>query len=162
MAQKHKKDHTANRKPNRFSFFVVGYATTFALLAMFGGIEATRMQAQQEHIQKVAADKIASVTHNKALYALPQMDVTMASGSSAHRLQLGISLQMDKNNLDRFRDFQPKVSDRIVAFLDHQNMDDFIGERGMTALRNDILFEANVASGPVAISDIIFREFIVR
>lgn len=152
-----------NRKSNKFYFFVMSYASVFSLLAFFGTIEATRRHVEQERVTKETADQIAAITKNKALYRMPRMDVTMSAlQGKSHHMRLGISLEIDQKNMDLFNDFQPRVSDRIVDFLDHQNIDAFEGPKGMYNLRHDILSEVNKASGPVVISDIIFREFVVR
>lgn len=152
----------AAKANNRFHLLVAGYAGIFAILAFFGAVEASRMHDEQIHVQKETADKIASVTHNQVLYNLPQMDVTVIGGISAHHLSLGISLQMNKDYVERFSDFQPLVSDRIISFLGHEDIYDFNNPHGMSMLRKDLLSQANAASGPVVISDVIFREFVVR
>ncbi len=150
-------------KANKFTFFVVAYAALFAALAFFGTEEAAQLRGERESIAKLAAERLTAFTKNKAVFNLPRMDVTMtAMQGEAHHVRLGISLEMDKKNMDRFEGYQPRVSDRIIDFLGHQDIDEFTGINGMDKLRNDILFEANKASGPVVITDIIFREFVVH
>jgi flagellar basal body-associated protein FliL len=150
-------------RSNRFNFFVAGYSAIFALLAFWGGIEAARYHDEQRHITKEVEKQVDAATKGKELYKLPRMDVTMSAlQGETHHVRLGISLEMDKKNTDKFIDYQPRVSDRIISFLDHQNLDEFTGPHFMYNLRRDILFEANKASGPVVISNVIFRELVVR
>jgi flagellar basal body-associated protein FliL len=68
---------------------------------------------------------------------------------------------MDKNSVERFEGYQPRVSDRLIDFVGHQDPDALQSVRGMHNFRRDILYEVNKAS-PIRVSDIIFREFIVR
>jgi len=154
---------TVNLKSNRFYFFVVGYAALFAMLAFFGTEEAARLRGERTNIIKEAESRLDALTKHKVIFNLPRMDVTMtALEGETHRMRLGISLEIDKKSVETFEGYQPRVSDRIVNFLNHQDINEFTGSNGMDKLRNDILFEANKASGPVVINDVIFSEFIVR
>lgn len=150
-------------KAYRFYFFIVAYCLAFASLAFFGTVEIENTYRPQKIISQKTMDQIAAITKNKALYSLPRMDVTVPSIQGPdHHLRLGINLQIDIKNLDQFADFQPRVSDRIVGFLNREDVASFQGPNGLQNLRNSLLFEANQASGPILISDIIFREFVLR
>ncbi|MDP9127661.1 MAG: flagellar basal body-associated FliL family protein [Pseudomonadota bacterium] len=146
------------RKHNRLYFFIAGYTLVFGFLASFGYIGITNIQKdiKRKH-------ELAETGSLKTFYTLPRIDLTVGSfAGEMHHARIGISLEMDMKNLDQFEDFQPRVSDRIVDFLRQQNIEDIRRPSKSRELRHDLLHEINAASGPVKVSDVIFREFVVR
>jgi len=147
------------KKTNRLFFFITGYTLVFGLLAYFGYVELRRVQdAKDEKQREVVYNPLG-----KSFYRLPRMDLTLASfRGDMHHVRLGINLEIDQKNVIRFEDFQPRVSERIIEFLGRQDVDKIGRPAAARELRHDLLHVANEASKPVPVSDIIFREFVVR
>src|SRR5580704_6813245 len=102
------------RKSNRFYFFIAGYVFVLGMLAYLGYYEVVQFREVQEAKARAAAhEDIPALTSNKALYRLPRMELTLSSlQGDTHHARIGISLEIDKDNLERFADYQPRVSDR--------------------------------------------------
>jgi flagellar basal body-associated protein FliL len=149
---------TVRKSNGRLYFFIVGYTLCFALLASLGTIEVGNIQeAQWEKQQRELLNP-----NGKFLYALPRMELTLPSlQGNTHHARIGITLEIDEKNMQRFEDFQPRVSDRLIQFFHQQDIDELDKPSMMPKLRRNLLKEANSAS-PIKISDIIFREFLVR
>jgi flagellar FliL protein len=151
-------------KSNRFYFFVAGYSVLFGTLAFYGAEQVTGSHMRQVHIDRETEAHITAATGDKSLYQMPRLELTMQAfeGQQSHHVRLGINLEIAKDKIERFQGYEPRVSDRIVGFLGHEDVNRFEGPDGITKLRHDILPEINQASKPIVVSDIIFREFVVR
>lgn len=146
----------AIRRSNRLYFFIAGYTLVFGFLASFGYVQVANVrEAQKQEYEKQA--------HAKTFFSMPRMELTLSSYAGvAHHARIGLNLQIDQKNLSRFEDFQPRVSDRIINFLNHQDIEELRNPNQMYDLRHSLLYEINAASGPVPVSDVIFREFVVH
>jgi flagellar basal body-associated protein FliL len=148
----------------RLYSFIAGYVLVLGCLAYFGYVELSEFEETQK--QKAHAAKhedLASTNALKTYYTLPRMELTLSSfEGETHHARLGISLEIEKINLERFADFQPRVSDRIINFMRHKDIEEIRKPAAMFTLRRDLLHEVNQASAPIPVSDIIFREFVVR
>ncbi len=158
-----------NKKTHRPYFFITAYVMVLAGLAALGYFEANRFE-DAKNSKPIAAQIAAShesapsvATNSKGFYRLPRMELTLSSfEGETHHARIGISIQVDKNNIERFADYQPRVSDRIIDYLRHQDVSEISKPSAMFDLHRDLLEEINEASDPIRVSDIVFREFIVR
>jgi flagellar basal body-associated protein FliL len=151
-------------KSNRLYYFIAAYTLVLGFLASLGYVEIGKLHEEQEKKARESVhEEVVATASNKALYRLPRMELTLPSFESGpHHARIDISLEMDKGNIERFNDFQPRVSDRIIDFLRQQNVDEIRRPSFTPVLRSDLLKQINMASSPIPVTDIIFREFVIR
>lgn len=146
-------------KHRRINFFIVGYWLAFFLLALTG--------------YYMSEAKVAKTYHNfltngyfatdLAMYDLPRinMDLTTDDGGRKTRVRMDISLEVAKKDMLRIEGYKPRITDRIIMYMHSQNFEGVSPPEVMRRLHENLLSVIAASSEPVAVHDIIFRQFVV-
>jgi flagellar FliL protein len=140
------------RLRKKLALLVFVYAGVFVFLAMIGSFMA---------YDWIAADQVAGDA--KQFYRLPRIEISVPDTNGAlHFTRIGINLEIEEKNVARFEDYAPRVSDRLIHYFEQTDAETIGKANTSHRLRRNLLEEINDASKPVQVSDLVFREFVVR
>jgi flagellar FliL protein len=116
-------------------------------------------EAAKDAPPAVAATMAPGVFHD-----LPPILVNLDnSGRQAHFLKLSVSLELatkaDEAQIDKV---MPRVVDQFQTYLREIRPEDLKGSAGIYRLRQELLSRVVVASQPVQVKDVLFREFLIQ
>lgn len=150
-----------NMKKRKINPFVVAYVMVLIGLAVTGYI------LSDYTIRNEAAHKAAITNKNFAtdigFLDLPRINTSLPSGAAGRsgHLRMDITLKVEQKNLPRIEDFEPKITDRIVSYVQRLDMEDMQEKDSLPQLRKELLRQVNSASYPVPVIDIVFQEVVV-
>jgi flagellar basal body-associated protein FliL len=116
---------------------------------------------------KVEATRHVSVVNKKfetdvAYVDLPQMNLSIQSGDGASgRVRINISIEVDKKYAAKVEDYAPRITDRIVTYMQKQDFDEINEPHASKWLKPRLVQITNTAMENVPIIDIIFRQFLI-
>jgi flagellar basal body-associated protein FliL len=146
-------------KNRKLTMFMVSYVVALIAFSVAGyyvyadfSIEASRKSAEDER----SKSSLAYIELPHITIALPSLK-TGLSGN----VRLDIALAVENRYAAKIDGFRPRIADRLIDYCSRQNFDEFTSPRSLLWLREDLLQEANIASAPFPIKDIIFRKFVV-
>lgn len=129
---------------------------TMAVIGYFVGDYSIRQAQIKKEMQ--SQNFISDV----GFYDLPRMNITMTSegGNSAY-VRVDVSLKVLKSDVGRLTDYYPRINDRLLTFIRHQDINELRQPVTQKLIRADLLREANKASYPIPIMDIVFRQIVI-
>ncbi len=144
---------------NRFNFFVGAYALSLLILAVVG------YYIYADHAQKnINTLGETGIFQTDIVYVdLPRVSVTLSSAQNGHdgSLRMDISLEIERKYAPFLEGRKPHISERLVTYGNRLDYDDLRRANATQHMREDILNEVNLASAPVPVKDIIFRQFLL-
>ncbi len=126
---------------------IVGY--------FLGGYGLEQAQQRDEDAQKTVISDIG-------YYNMPRMNLTLSpseGGESGH-VRIDLALEVEKKNMGRLDSFRPRIADRLVTYVRQQDISTLRETDTRRDFREGLLREANKASYPVPIIDIVFRQMV--
>jgi len=68
-------------------------------------------------------ERVTALTGSTSLYELPRVSMSMSSGviGQAGTIKLDIGIEVKKSELDRIPDYEPRIVDHILAFMEKQD-----------------------------------------
>jgi flagellar basal body-associated protein FliL len=147
-------------KGHKVKLFMLAYFVVLMTLAGFG-YYAGDFYTEQRRINALnESNKFAT---DIGFVSMPELNMSLATEDGGNgRIRLEISLKAEKKNLIRLEGYQPYIADRFVSFLRKKDSDELRQKGAMPLLRKELLREANVASYPVPVMDVIFDRFLVQ
>ncbi len=117
-----------------------------------------------EAAAKDAPPAVAATLAPGVFHDLPPILVNLDNtGRQAHFLKLSVSLELaskaDEAQIDKV---MPRVVDQFQTYLREIRPDDLKGSAGIYRLRQELLTRVAVASQPVQVKDVLFREFLIQ
>ena len=94
---------------------------------------------------------------------LPEMLVNMSSGRRASFLKIRVSLELAReDDLTYVESLMPRIIHNFQIYLRELRPEDLQGQNGIHNLREELLNRVNLASRPVRIRDVLFKEMLVQ
>ena len=89
------------------------------------------------------------------------LTLTSPAGHGTGRIRLDITLAVEKKFAGRLADVEPRINDRLVAYMRKLDFDDLSQPKATMWLRQKLLEEAATASWPLPIMDVVFQQFVI-
>ncbi len=130
---------------------------------VLGGV-LKKPKGDAEASAKDAPPAVASTMTPGVFHDLQPILVNLDNtGRQAHFLKLSVSLELankaDEAQIDKVL---PRVIDQFQTYLREVRPEDLRGSAGIYRLRQELLTRVSVASQPVQIKDLLFREFLIQ
>ncbi len=148
-------------KIRRTYIYAAVYVLSLVGLAVIGyvvgdhyGLSRAHMMAGNGGSRNFASDV--------SFYDLPRMNLTLATtnNNKTGKVRIDISLEVEKKYYDRMKDYQPRLSDRIVTFVRNQDMDALREPYNQREFRKELVNEVNKVASPVPVLDVILRQMV--
>ncbi len=150
------------------ALFLLAYVGAFLGLAylgiQYGGTDGMK---KMMHSGSKAPDRVVTTSGGLfgtelEVYDLPRMTVDVTGGSGGHkRVRMDISLEVAKKDLPRIEGYKPRITDHIISYMQHKNMDNVSAPSYLRDLHDGLKHVVTVAGQPVAIHDVVLRQFVV-
>lgn len=97
-------------------------------------------------------------------YEMPELLVNLSNeGSRASYLKLSISLELEgEAAVARVEAIRPRIVDSFQVYLRELRIEDLQGSAGMQRLREELLTRVNLATHPMVVRDVLFRQMLVQ
>lgn len=147
-------------KTRKINPFLISYILGLAVLACLG-YTVGDFTAQMQKKNKIVATNPHFAT-DVGFIDLPRMNLTLPSAAGkTGRVRLDMTLEVDKQNMSRFEDYQPIITDRLVKYVRQLDAEDLHRPNAAPVLRKELLQEVNSISAPMPVIDIVFRQFLI-
>jgi flagellar basal body-associated protein FliL len=143
----------------RTGLLIGGYVFALSALAFFGYyVEDYSLRADHHKIEQLPL-----FSSDLTYFDLPRMSLTLTSSSKngPTRVRCDISLEVAEKDRQRLLDYQPRISDRLVDYMRRLDGEEILRPNVTGWLRRDLLDQVNTVSDPIAVRDIIFRQFVI-
>jgi flagellar basal body-associated protein FliL len=140
--------------------FIAAYVAMPALLAWvgyeFSGYDfAKKSVVHNSGIYKDAGG--SSMTY----YDLPRVSLSMGTNTGGNgTMKLDLSLEVQKIDLQRVVDFEPRIIEKILIFMRKQNYEKFQQPNGARELRKSLEQEIRKGAFPIRIAAVDVREMV--
>jgi flagellar basal body-associated protein FliL len=146
------------KKP-RINPFLVAYLVALISLAVVGYYVA---DFEIKNVHEKSEEKFFST--DLAFYDLPRINLILSAygPNKSGKVRMDISLEVAEKDMQRLKDYQPRIMDTLVNYMRQFDVDEVSPPKVMALLHENLLNEVNLASKPVPIRNIVFREFVVQ
>lgn len=149
---------------HKSKLFIGGYVVSLVLIALMGyGVASQIWGSHTTTKPEKPAAKLDEkyFASDLALYDLPSIDVTLPNnhGQTTH-LRLDISLEVSKKDLDRLEGFKPRLTNRIMNYMQGQKLETIKTADALLGLHSQLLREVGITQ-PVPVHEVVFRQFML-
>lgn len=149
-------------KHNHKVLFILAYVGMPVLLAWIGHLLADT-GVNFIHGKETAKTSVYknSAASNLVYYDLPRVSLSMESGStSSGTMKLDLSLEVPKGQVGRIADFEPRIVEKIMFFMQKQSYEQFNKPGGAKELRTSLEHEIRNGAFPIQIASINVRRMV--
>lgn len=137
------------------------------LLLLIGAGTAVFMSGALDELfaeQEEQAEPVEEAAAPSVYYDLPELLVNLSNGERrVSYLKLSISLELPgEPSVSRVSAVQPRIIDNFQVYLRELRPEDLQGSAGMQRLREELLTRVNLATHPVVVRDVLFRQILVQ
>ena len=142
-----------------FAVYIAGLVALAASGYFCASLTARPAQAPKLETAQAAQPAVPSV----AYVNLPTLDVMLPSfkGRAMGRVRMDITIAVDKKYEVQLKDLTPRITSRLTDYAREIDIDEAMGPHATQHLRQNLLQEATMASNPVPLIDVIFRQFVI-
>lgn len=135
----------------RMIAFVLIYFSVLALVGTIGYVVG------QKQLYAIVSEHARA----RAILEMPKMQFAMEGlNVQSGKVKMDMSLQVAPRDMEKLKLFLPRIKDRIITVLNHTNIEQLTDKISLRMVHDELLQQANQASGPVVIKDILIKNLV--
>lgn len=129
-------------KKDRINPFLIIYLVALSSLAAVGYYVVDYQIASEQHKAREKQHFASDMT----TYDLPSINMIISSSDKSGHMRMDLSLEVTKDDVERLKDYQPRIVDRLVSYMRQQDIEEIRPPTAMNSLRKHLMQEITLAS----------------